>query len=115
MAILDALLYSSDSDPQLRGQASLLASAVAQSVIGGFTVTTVDMMHVLKIINATLKDKETAACRLALQGVQQLLPIAIESSFCMDVIPLLHSLLSLSSNPYWLVKADLLEVFSKLP
>ena len=84
-------------------------------MFAGLVVSVIETEALLDIVNDALKDKETSACRLALQGLQPLLPLALESSFCVEVIPLLDSLLALSANPYWLVKVDLLEAFSCLP
>lgn len=113
--MLDVLRYSSHDDPQLRGQAALLACAVLSSVFAGYTVTVVDVKELMHIVDDTLKDRETSACRLALQGVQPLLPMALEGSFCVQTISLLESMLTLSANPYWLVKVDLLEAFTSIP
>lgn len=108
---MDVVQYSSHDDPQLRGQVSLLACMVLSSVIGGCNLTSIEAKTLVRIVEETLKDRETSACRLALQGLQHFLSLALESPFCIETIPLLHSLLSLSENPYWLVRVDLLEVF----
>lgn len=84
---------------------------VLNSVISGYNLTSVEVKSLVEIIDQTLKDKETAACRLALHGLELLLPTAFESSFCDETVPLLRSLLTLAENPYWLVRVDLLEVF----
>lgn len=85
---------------------------VLSNLIGGFDLTSVESKTLVRIIDETLSDKETAASRLALQGLQHFLPMALEGPFCVETIPLLRSLLKLSENPYWLVRVDLLEVFS---
>lgn len=112
IAIIDALQYSSHDDPQLRGQASLLACMMLTSVIGGYKLTSVDIKGLVQIIDQTLKDKEAAACRLAIHGLQRFLPLALESPFCIETVPLLRSLLGLAENSYWLVRVDLLEIFA---
>ncbi|EFX77022.1 hypothetical protein DAPPUDRAFT_106588 [Daphnia pulex] len=109
--IIDAPQYSTHDDPQLRGQVALLACMVLSNVIGGFDLTSVETRTLVRIIDETLIDKETAASRLALQGLQHFLPMALEGPFCVETVPLLRSLLKLSENPYWLVRVDLLEVF----
>ncbi len=111
IAIIDVLQYSTHDDPQLRGQVSLLACMVLSNVIGGFNLTSVEPKTLVRIIDETLSDKETAASRLALQGLQHFLPMALEGPFCMETVPLLRSLLKIAKNPYWLVRVDLLEVF----
>lgn len=82
------------------------------SRINGHNLTNVEATDLIRIVDETLKDKETAACRLALQGLHQFLPLAVESPYCVELVTLLRSLLTLSENPYWLVRVDLLEVFS---
>jgi hypothetical protein len=111
IAIIDVLQYSTHDDPQLRGQVALLACMVLSNVIGGFDLTSVEKRTLVRIIDETLIDKETAASRLALQGLQHFLPMALEGPFCVETVPLLRSLLKLAENPYWLVRVDLLEVF----
>lgn len=111
---MDVLQYSAHDDPQLRGQVSLLACMALRSVLDGCKLTRVETKILVQIIEKTLKDKETSACRLALQGMQHFLPMALEGPFCIEIIPLLQSLLTLSENPYWLVRVDLLEVFGSL-
>lgn len=73
------------------------------------------MAYLLEIVESILKDRETAACRLALQGLQQLLPVALETPHFSAVVPLLLALIDLSSNSYWLVRVDVFEVFSSIP
>ncbi|XP_057364436.1 huntingtin-like isoform X1 [Daphnia carinata] len=112
IAIIDVLQYRTHEDPQLRGQVSLLACMVLSSVISGFNLTGIESKTLVRIIDETLKDREAAASRLALQGLQHFLPMALEGSFCVETTPLLRSLLKLAENPYWLVRVDLLEVFT---
>ncbi|KAK4002443.1 hypothetical protein OUZ56_004272 [Daphnia magna] len=112
IAIIDVLQYCTHEDPQLRGQVSLLACMVLSSVISGFNLTGIESKTLVRIIDETLKDREAAASRLALQGLQHFLPMALEGSFCIETTPLLRSLLKLAENPYWLVRVDLLEVFT---
>lgn len=85
---------------------------VLSSVISGFNLTGIESKTLVRIIDETLKDREAAASRLALQGLQHFLPMALEGSFCIETTPLLRSLLKLAENPYWLVRVDLLEVFT---
>lgn len=113
--IMDVLLYNNHDDPQLRGQAALFACGVLSTIISGFGIAGKSVEELVTIIEERIKDKEVAACRLSLQGIQQLLPIALESPFGSKFIPVLQSLLTISENPYWLVKVDLLEVFSSIP
>lgn len=111
IAITDVLQYNHHEDPQLRGQVALLACMILSSVASGFIVN-METKILVQIVDKTLKDKETAACRLAVHGLQNCIPIAVESPFCVEVVPLFRSLLALSENPYWLVKVDLLEFFA---
>ena len=112
---MDVLLYNHHDDPQLRGQAALFACGILKSVASGYEITGKSVEELICLIEERLKDKEVAACRLALQGLQQLLPTVVETPFCPKFIPLLQSLLSVSENPYWLVKVDLLEVLASIP
>lgn len=91
---------------------SLLACMMLSGVISGFQLTGVEAKTLVRIIDETLNDREAAASRLALQGLQYFLPMALEGTFCIETIPLLRSLLQLAENPYWLVRVDLLEVLS---
>lgn len=109
------LLYKTHDDPQIRGQICLMACAILQSAFSGFEICSDGVTTLLQIVEAVLKDRETAACRLALQGLRQLLPVALESPYSSAAVPLLLSLIDLSDNSYWLVKVDLIEVFSLLP
>lgn len=115
ISIMDVLLYNHHDDPQLRGQVALFACGILKSVVSGYQFTVKSVEELICIIEERIKDKEVAACRLALQGLQHLLPTALESPFCPKFIPLLQSLLSISENPYWLVKVDLLEVIGSIP
>lgn len=106
------LQYSHHDDPQLRGQAALLACSILSSVARGYDLVSVKIQLLIEIVDTTLKDRETAACRLAINGLHSFLPTAVECRLCVEIVPLLQSLLTLSENPYWLVKVDLLECFA---
>ena len=112
---MDVLLYNKHDDPQLRGQAAIFACGVLNTIIGGYGIAGKSVEELVHIIEERIEDKEVAACRLSLQGIQQLLPTALESPFCSKFVPVLQSLLTISENPYWLVKVDLLDVFSSIP
>lgn len=107
--------YSTHEDPQLRGQAALLACSILTHKIEGQTIWTVEHSQLVAIVHQTLKDKESSACRLAVQGLQHCLPRALETQLNSEVMPLLNCLVAVASNPYWLVKVDLLDLLGSLP
>lgn len=109
------LAYKNHQDPQLRGQAALIACSILKYKAIGFHVSTVEAESLIAIVNGIVADKETAtASRLAVQGLQQCLSHVLESSLCSQMATSLNNLLRTFSNPYWLVRVDLLEVIASL-
>ena len=113
--ISGVLGYSCHQDPQLRGQAALIACSILKLKAIGFHVSTVETERLLAIINGIVVDKETAtASRLAVQGLRQCLSHVLESPLCSKMATSLNNLLRTFSNPYWLVKVDLLDIIASL-
>ena len=112
--IIDVLEYAKHGDPQLRGQAALLASSMLKCLANGYNISTVEDAKLFNIINDTLADKETTASRLALQSLELCLPYVLESELCSKIVPSLNSLVMLSANPYWLIKVDLLDILGSI-
>ena len=115
LLLTNVLGYSTHEDPQLRGQSALLACSILTHKAEGQKIWTVEHSQLVAIIHQILKDKESSACRLAVQGLQHCLPRALETKLSSEVIPLLNCLVTVASNPYWLVKVDLLDLFGSLP
>ena len=114
VAVVDVLDYGGHGDPQLRGQAALLACSILRCQAKEFAVSSVSPQRLVAQLNDTLDDKETAACRLAVQGLQQCLPHVLESRLCLELAGSLNRLLTLAANSYWLVRVDLLETLATL-
>ena len=106
--------YSTHEDPQLRGQAALLACSILTHMAEGQTIRTVEHRQLVDIVHQILKDKESSACRLAVQGLEHCLPRTLETKLSSEVMPLLNCLVTIAANPYWLVKVDLLELLGSL-
>ena len=112
--VVDVLEYSRHDDPQLRGQAALLACSILKSHAIGRRISKVSAEKLLSIIIKTLEDKEAAACRCAIQGIEFCMTYVLESRLCYLMADPLNALLSLASNSYWLVRVELLDALKTL-
>lgn len=124
----DVLLYASHPDHQLKGLTALAVGSLVSAVLvegrGDFThwlrlqaapdndAVTVD--HLLKTLVGILDDDSAVATRHSLSALQQCLPQLLDSCHGRLGLQLLLDLIKVKSNPYWLVKVELLDILGSL-
>nr|XP_022340193.1 huntingtin-like isoform X2 [Crassostrea virginica] len=124
--IKDVLLYASHIDPQLKGTATLIIGNLIKSALsrgrGDFSKwveeftceSSVTIEHLKEIILNIVEDESSVAVRLALLGVRKCLSLLLLGTHSPIGVEAVLKLLSIQNNPYWLVKVELLDLFSSL-
>ncbi|XP_056004424.1 huntingtin-like isoform X2 [Ostrea edulis] len=122
----DVLLYASHFDPQLKGTATLIIGNLIKSCLtqgGGNFIrwmeefvsgSSVTIEYLVEIILHIMEDESSVAVRLALLGIKKCLIPLLMGTHSPTGLEAVLKLLSIQNNPYWLVKVEILEVFSSL-
>ncbi|KAK7109044.1 hypothetical protein V1264_013160 [Littorina saxatilis] len=124
----DVLLYASHPDHQLKGLTALMVGALIRAVLvegrGDFNYwfhlqdgqenDAITIEHLLKTLVGILDDDSAVATRHSLSALQQCLPQLLDSCHGRLGLQLLLDLIKVKSNPYWLVKVELLDILGAL-
>ncbi|XP_055860312.1 huntingtin-like [Biomphalaria glabrata] len=126
--IQDITLYAGHPDHQLKGQTAIVIGSFVRAALtegrGNFhqwimankppsqNVLTLDAL--LKIIVNIMEDESAVAIRAALVALQMCLAHLLDSCHGRLGLNILFDLLIVRSNPYWLVKVELLELIGGL-
>ncbi|XP_041368406.1 huntingtin-like isoform X2 [Gigantopelta aegis] len=122
--IRDVLLYASHPDPQLKGNtAAIIGSLVHKVLIEGRAdfnkwlklhspsdIGKMTLEHLIEILINILEDDSSLATRQALSALQLCLSDLIQSCHGKLALDILLDLLEIKSNPYWLVKVELMDL-----
>ncbi|KAK3589444.1 hypothetical protein CHS0354_020780 [Potamilus streckersoni] len=127
-ALRDILLYATHPDPQLKGNTSVVIGSLVSTVLtesrenfsawvrlnrakDGESLTIDKLIEVLLCIT---EDQSSVAARLALTALRACLPQLLYSVHSEVGLRALLRLISVTNNPYWLVKVELLELLQTL-
>ncbi|KAG1678706.1 Huntingtin [Nymphon striatum] len=126
--IQDIVLFSTHSDPRLRGSMATLLGTFLKSALSKsgcqFDIWLKDLQieidhkadlesHI-SIILALIVDESSIASRIGLQALRICLPLLLQSVHAILALQLLKSLIDIHNNPYWLVKVELIEILSTI-
>ncbi|XP_029645621.1 huntingtin isoform X2 [Octopus sinensis] len=130
--ISDVLLFANHPDPQLKGNTAVIVANLLRSALiegqGDFqkwlehnssslsekALSYPSVVDLVQVILNIIEDESSMAARqglLALQVCLSNLMVSAHSDLCINI---LLKLLPIISNPYWLVKVELLELVSKI-
>lgn len=130
--ISDVLLYANHPDPQLKGNTAAIVGNLLHSALiegqGNFQkwvenahlaisqagLSKPSILDLVQIILNIIEDESSMAARqglLALQICLSRLLLSAHSDICISI---LLKLLPVTTNPYWLVKVELLELVSSI-
>ncbi|KAK3095770.1 hypothetical protein FSP39_018831 [Pinctada imbricata] len=125
--VKDVLQYACHMDPLLKGNTTILIGNLINTVLrkekGDFTkwlqkyLTGGDDLHInhlMDIVTTITEDESSVAVRLALTAMQTCLNTLLQSLHSPLGLQSLMKLLCVHSNPYWLVKVELLEIFGSI-
>ncbi|XP_013398873.1 huntingtin [Lingula anatina] len=126
----DILLYANHHDHQLKGTTAVLIGSFIQAVLkqagGRFDVVVkqyqteeqgpdfVTLSGLLNTLIVILEDDSAVAARLAIMATKLCLSSVLNSIDCELGLKTLIKVLQLKSNPYWLVKVELLDLLSEI-
>ncbi|CAG5125625.1 unnamed protein product, partial [Candidula unifasciata] len=124
----DVTLYAGHPDHQLKGQAAVVIGSFIRAALvegrGNFhqwlmknlpaEQSVLSLDDLLKIIVNVLEDESAVAVRAALVALQMCLSHVMDSCHGRLGLRVLLDLLMVKTNPYWLVKVELLELISSL-
>ncbi|XP_058802645.1 huntingtin isoform X2 [Phymastichus coffea] len=121
--ISDILLFADHSDPQIRGNLSMMIGYFLQGMLvcnkryfeEDNEKHCVTMGNLIKLILKGLEDESATTCRQTLTSLGVFLPSLLESNKSEYAIVILNVLPCLVQNPYFLVKIKLTEILSDLP
>ncbi|BES96378.1 huntingtin [Nesidiocoris tenuis] len=127
--IYDVLRLSTHSDPQLRGLCRVVIGHFLHSLFHhgrhsfsewfDSALKTTDekfsFENLTSLLEKGLEDESSVTIRHTLSGLNSCIASIIESSDSSEAIPILEKLAELVDNPYWLIKAKLIELLSALP
>ncbi|XP_034944553.1 huntingtin [Chelonus insularis] len=129
--ISDVLLFAEHSDPQLRGNVSIIIGYYLNTIYAKYRVSyhtfelqigdqkrhydTINLDSLIEIMMKAINDESATTCRQALVALNICISSILESEDSLQGIKLIYQLLPLSSNIYFLVKSDLVQVLSELP
>nr|XP_033329487.1 huntingtin [Megalopta genalis] len=128
-AITDILLFANHSDPQIRGNISMIIGTFLKSVFtqhgGSFKNFetecakmrlngTVSLENLVKLLLEGLEDDSATTCRQTLMALSLCLPELLESVDNHYGVTVLTALPQLVKNPYFLVKVKLVELLSEI-
>ncbi|XP_034181194.2 huntingtin [Osmia lignaria lignaria] len=127
--ITDILLFANHSDPQIRGNISIIIGTFLKSVYtqygGSFNSFEKDISNkkvhevisldnLIKLLLKGLEDDSATTCRQTLTAFSLCLPELLESVDNKHGITVLTALPQLVKNPYFLVKIKLVELLSEI-
>lgn len=124
--IWDILTFTTHSDPQIRGCiASVISYYLSSALIKSRSkyrkwikthcveeVSDLSVEHLTAVLCEALLDKSTVASRASIAAVGICLKELLHSSHLHSGLQLLRTVLQLQNSSYWLVKVDMLELFS---
>ncbi|CAL1538264.1 unnamed protein product [Lymnaea stagnalis] len=124
----DTTLYASHPDHQLKGQTAVVIGSFIRAALiegrGNFhqwidshkppEQSVLSLEALLKIIINILEDESAVAVRAALMALQMCLSYLMDSCHGRLGFRILLDLLIVKTNPYWLVKVELLELIAGL-
>ncbi|RWS31040.1 huntingtin-like protein [Leptotrombidium deliense] len=133
--VWDVVLYSSHSDPHLRGQVAILIGNFTSQVLSTFPsyndflikscsvasfaeAPTLEEIVTSHLLSAIFDSENSSVCiRHGLIAMQKCLIPILQSNEALNSVSMnnLYKLLSLKNHNYWLVKVEVLELLSKLP
>ncbi|XP_043476526.1 huntingtin [Leptopilina heterotoma] len=126
----DILLYAKHSDPQLRGNVSMIIGFFLRAMLaenyGTFTSTEVKdfeiqnkrpefLAELINLLLMGLEDESAATCRQTLNALGIFMTDLLESVENQRAIVILNLLPQIVNNPYFLVRVKLVELLSELP
>ncbi|XP_012141248.1 huntingtin isoform X2 [Megachile rotundata] len=127
--ITDILLFANHSDPQIRGNISIIIGTFLKSVYtqygGSFknfereisnkkVNEIISLENLIKLLLKGLEDDSATTCRQTLTAFSLCLPELLESVDNKHGITVLAALPQLVKNPYFLVKVKLVELLSEI-
>uniref|UniRef100_A0A6P6Y7E8 Huntingtin-like n=1 Tax=Dermatophagoides pteronyssinus TaxID=6956 RepID=A0A6P6Y7E8_DERPT len=112
--INDILLYSTHSDPNIRGHIAMIIGKYLQHNNNNNDELSLDSL--LNLLEKFLLDSSSITIRQVLISLQQFLPILIEHNEIniIQIFNLIHQLICLKDNSYWLIKIELITLFAKI-
>ncbi|XP_063922689.1 huntingtin isoform X2 [Zophobas morio] len=128
--IADVVLFEDHADPQLRGILRTLLINFIGAVLSEDESTFTEWVkenccddntarfqldYLVKIIIKGLEDESSNCSKQTIMSLNSCLEKFIESPSNTHILPILHVLPDLATNPYWLVKVAFSELVSKLP
>ncbi|GFS71535.1 huntingtin [Trichonephila clavipes] len=125
--VRDVILYSTHSDPHIRGQTcvligSFLGHALREAgglwsewIYSQINTDVPSLPCLLSNIISIVEDDSSVASKLGLVGLKQCLNALLNSVDAIESFPILETLLKVQSNSYWLTKVELTEVISSIP
>lgn len=115
--IEDICLYASHGDPLLRGCTYVFAGYVVDGLVTQQTSRSVrreDLSQLIAILKKGLLDTSNIGVKCAIAAVNSCLGKLWKSEYGEMAEELFTTSLTVSSNPYWLVKADLIELLANI-
>ncbi|KAM6972635.1 huntingtin [Aplochiton taeniatus] len=126
--ISEVLALVDHGDPQIRGTTSILCGALMQasllktrynihSWLATLRTTTgnpLSLVDLVPVIQKTLKDESSVACKMACSAVRHCITALCSSTLSELGLQLLVDLLTLRDCSYWLVRTELLETLAEV-
>ena len=120
--VIDVLAYSNHQDSNLTGQSSLIVGSFIKSKLiqQNFNQQDEDEQFILELflnhLYLALENKSSVHLKLVLNAIRNCINEIINSNSILNliVIDLFRKLVALANHPYWLIRVELLELFSSL-
>ena len=123
--VIEVLQYANHPDSNLTGQSSLIAGSFLRSKLALHSFNSQNLSEdderlllelFFRHLYAALENKSSVHLKLVLTAIKNCINELLNSNSILNlvVIDLLKKLVTFASHPYWLIKVELLEIFSLL-